>query len=71
MPPTAFRTWLALASLCGAGCGATGASLKSLEARATFDLQCPAPSIQTVEIDERTRGVRGCGKQMTYVEVCD
>jgi hypothetical protein len=49
----------------------TGASTDALKARATFDLQCPAPDVQIIDIDARTKGVRGCGKQMTYVEICD
>lgn len=54
------------------GCfGTTGASVEQLKARATFDLQCPAPATEVVELDARTRGVRGCGKQLTYVELCD
>ncbi len=54
------------------GCvGTSGASVQQLRARATFDLQCPGPQTEVIELDERTRGVRGCGKQMTYVEVCD
>jgi hypothetical protein len=50
-----------------AGCTATESQLRS---RAAFDLQCDAKSIQIVKIDARTRGVRGCGQQATYVESC-
>jgi hypothetical protein len=39
--------------------------------RASFDLDCPRSEIKTVTLDDRTRGVSGCGKQMTYVESCD
>jgi hypothetical protein len=53
------------------GCAATVATAEQLRARATFDLQCPLPQVEVVELDEMTRGVRGCGKQLTYVEVCD
>lgn len=49
------------------GCGAT---LPQLKKRAAFDLQCPEEQIQVVQIDKRTRGVQGCGKQGTYVESC-
>ena len=49
------------------GCGATVSQLKS---RASFDLQCPESEIVIVDIDSRTKGVRGCDKQATYVESC-
>jgi|GEM_PF-2118690 len=61
---------LALTTL--AGCmGTSGASLEALRARSTFDLQCPSHELQLVNIDVRTKGIRGCGRQMTYVEICD
>jgi hypothetical protein len=50
-----------------AGCGA---SLEQLHARAAFDLNCPEAQLQVVKIDQRTQGVRGCGRQATYVESC-
>jgi hypothetical protein len=49
------------------GCGATQAQLKT---RAAFDMQCSEEQVELVEIDSRTYGVRGCGKQATYVETC-
>jgi hypothetical protein len=49
---------------------ACGASLEQLQARAAFDLNCPQDKLQVTEIDDRTRGVRGCGQQVTYVESC-
>jgi hypothetical protein len=49
------------------GCGAT---IEQLRSRASFDLNCAENKLQVVEIDQRTRGVRGCGKQATYVENC-
>lgn len=55
----------ALASL--AACHATE---KQLRARAAFDLNCPEDQIQITKIDFRTRGVRACGEQATYVEAC-
>ncbi len=48
-------------------CGATDDQLR---ARAAFDMQCPKNALQLVEIDSQTRGVRGCGQRMTYVESC-
>jgi hypothetical protein len=49
-------------------CG--GATADQLRARAAFDLNCPQSQVNVVELDERTRGVRGCGQQATYVENC-
>ena len=53
-----------------AGCAAR-ANQHQLTRRAAFDLGCTADQIEVTEIDERTRGVRGCGQQATYVESCD
>jgi len=58
---------VAIATAAFAGCGA---SANQLVKRASFDMSCPEDQIQVVEIDKRTRGVRGCGKQATYVENC-
>jgi hypothetical protein len=52
------------------GCNES-ATLEQLRARAAYDLDCPASKIRTTEIDERTRGVSGCGQRATYVEACD
>lgn len=49
---------------------AHGPSVEQLRARAAFDLQCEQASLEVVPIDDRTRGVRGCGQQATYVEQC-
>lgn len=69
---TVRRAPTVLLGLLASGCFASsGASADSLLTRATFDMQCPGPGLQVVNIDVRTKGVRGCGKQMTYVEVCD
>jgi hypothetical protein len=35
--------------------------------RAAFDLNCPAQSLAVTELGRRTFGVRGCGKQATYL----
>jgi len=50
-----------------AGCGA---SEEQLRARAAFDLDCRESSLRVIEIDDQTRGVRGCGQRATYVERC-
>ncbi len=34
-------------------------------------MNCPQSELHTVTIDDRTRGVRGCGQQATYVEACE
>ncbi len=52
-----------------AGC-ATNATVAQLKTRAAFDLQCNEAAIDVVPIDPRTNGVRGCGRQATYVEQC-
>ncbi|MBI2375726.1 MAG: hypothetical protein HYV07_17150 [Deltaproteobacteria bacterium] len=50
---------------------ACGATKEQLVRRAAFDLNCPEPQIDIQELDGRTRGVRGCGRQATYVEQCE
>jgi hypothetical protein len=39
--------------------------------RASFDLNCPGPEIVVVKLGTTSRGVRGCGKQATYVHQFD
>lgn len=56
-----------------AGCVApepARAPIAELAARASLDLQCPMPSLQLLEVDDRVKGVDGCGKRAIYVEVC-
>lgn len=59
------------------GCATTGASATELLAnrrlvnRAAFDLDCTTEPLTIIRIDEATRGVSGCGRQATYVEICD
>jgi len=62
--------WLLLA-LGGAACGPAGATQDQLLSRATFDLECPAPQVQVQDLGNRQRGVLGCGRRLTYVEVCE
>lgn len=50
-----------------AGCGA---SKDQLRARAAFDLNCPSSQVEIVTLDDRTKGVTGCGQRATYVENC-
>jgi hypothetical protein len=47
------------------------ATLEQLRRRASFDLDCPEGELEVVELDERTKGVRGCGRRATYIEHCD
>ena len=64
---TSVRWVLALSILLPA-CG--GASEEQLRTRAAFDLKCTDAQLSVVEIDDRTRGVIGCGGRATYVESC-
>ena len=38
-----------------------------IHVRAAFDLKCPKEKLEVVKLGERTRGVRGCGNQATYI----
>jgi hypothetical protein len=60
-------SWWWLVALWLVGCAATE---KQLRIRAAFDLDCSESELEVVEIDARTRGVRGCGQHVTYVESC-
>jgi hypothetical protein len=50
------------------GCG--GPSTLQLLTRAAFDMNCEQAELTITEIDNRTRGVEGCGKRATYVKAC-
>ena len=54
--------------LVSSGCHASATQLRN---RAAFDLHCPASQLRVQRIDDRTRGVIGCGQQVTYVESCN
>ena len=58
-------------ALGGVACGPAGATQEQLLARATFDLECPAPQVQVQDLGVRQRGVLGCGRRLSYVEVCE
>lgn len=49
---------------------AMSATTSQLVKRASFDLDCAEEELEVVELDPRTRGVRGCGRRATYVEQC-
>jgi hypothetical protein len=55
-----------------AGCGGAleDEDLTTLKTRASFDFDCPKSQIKTVTLDDRTRGVQGCGRRATYVQIC-
>jgi len=45
--------------------------IRRLLNRASYDLECAGSQLQMTTIDEKTRVVRGCGRQGTYVQLCD
>jgi hypothetical protein len=47
------------------------ASLQQLQMRASFDLSCPGDWLRLYHLDERIKGVEGCGRRLTYVESCE
>ncbi len=51
-------------------CIVMASSQNQLVRRAQFDLQCANEELAFTPIDNRTQGVSGCGRQATYVEVC-
>jgi hypothetical protein len=65
------------AAMSGAGCATSGPSATELLSnrrlvnRAAFDLDCPTQPLDIISIDKGTRAVSGCGRQATYVEICD
>lgn len=63
---------IAIAAAC-AGCisSAKGASLPQLQRRAAIDLGCAPHGLQHFALDTRTTIVRGCGRQLVYVESCE
>lgn len=60
---------VALGLLFNVGCG--GASVTKLRTRAAFDMNCNESQIAMYRLNAQTIGVRGCGKQATYVESCN
>lgn len=63
-----MRSWLAVALLT---LGCASASEDQLRARAAYDMECKQDRLYIIELDDRTRGVQGCGQKATYVESCD
>lgn len=62
-----FSTVLAMLPFL-AGCGAT---IEQLKSRASYDMNCPEEELVVINIDHRTKGIRGCGKKSTYLENCE
>jgi hypothetical protein len=46
------------------------APANELYARASLDLDCPMPWLRVIDVDERVKGVDGCGRRAVYVELC-
>ena len=67
--PPLFVTLLLLPLALASGC-ATSQEANPLIKRAVFELECPREKLKWQRIDDETFGVRGCGKQATYVYVC-
>ena len=72
MQPLVMRRALFAAAAVGLmACAPKGASVDQLMSRATFDFDCPRPELQIHELGDMARGVTGCGRRLTYVEVCE
>ena len=55
-------------SIAISACSTLAGRVELLTKRASFDLQCPEETLETVDLGAgRTYGVRGCSKQATYV----
>ena len=52
------------------GCITHAAMYDKLAERASFDLDCPPNQLTITELDQSNAGVRGCGRQATYLGVC-
>jgi hypothetical protein len=62
---------LGAAAVLAGACATTTSRHDRLLKRASFDFSCTKDELTVTKIDDRTRGVRGCGHQATYVETCD
>ena len=47
------------------------ATQQTLLTRAAFDLDCAPEALEVVVLDDKSRGVVGCGYRSVYVEVCE
>lgn len=41
--------------------------LNNLKARAAYDMQCPEEQLELTKLSRTVYGVRGCGRQGTYI----
>jgi hypothetical protein len=62
--------FVVFAALVAAGCASTSSHDRLLK-RAAFDLHCTKDELSVTRLDSKTRGVRGCGRQATYLQVCE
>ena len=53
------------------GCATQPSPRDRLLKRAAFDLKCTKDELSVTKLDDRTRGVSGCGRQATYVSSCN
>jgi hypothetical protein len=60
-----------LVGLAVSGCATTEKRGDLLRKRAAFDLHCTRDELSVTRLDERTRGVTGCGRQATYLYTCE
>jgi hypothetical protein len=72
MRTRAWPLWVLLGALVAAACTPleVDEEVGQLKSRASFDFDCPKSSIKTVTIDDRTKGVTGCGRRAVYVQTC-
>ena len=49
----------------------SSATKDQLRTRASFDLGCPEAQLKITTIDDRTKGVSGCGRRAAYIEQCN
>jgi hypothetical protein len=62
-------TWIGCVVAC-LGCEPDKPAKHPVVQMAPFDLDCPRAELHYYKINGKTWGVRGCGKQTKYVEVC-
>lgn len=52
------------------GCEPAKPAVHPVVKLAQFDLQCPRNQLTYMRLTDRVIGVRGCGKQTKYTQVC-
>ena len=73
-----FAGFIGLCAAAVTACAPTAASpptvgggLTELQARSAFDLGCGQEQLRLYNFDDRTKGVSGCGRRLTYVRSCE